>query len=55
LLQVYFTDTNTNTGYVVGKAFTFMKTINGETNRTVLTSRIKDELDAVCYTDANSG
>ena len=36
LLQVYFNDTNT--GYVVGKAVTFLKTINGETNRTALTS-----------------
>ena len=53
LLSVYFTDASTS--YAVGKAGTILKTNNGETNRTALTSGIADDLDAVCYTDANSG
>ena len=53
LKSVYFTDSNT--GYAVGDLGTILKTNNGGTTWTVLSSGTTNRLYSVYFTDANTG
>lgn len=53
LLSVFFTDALT--GYAVGYLGTILKTIDGSTTWTALSSGTTKDLYSVCFTDANTG